>query len=200
MADGLRVQRGYTEDLDVVADRIKELVHRGIRDGESRQLAVQIVSGSYDFVYDRRSGADVAVVEAYGRHFYAPPGSVCPPRSDECEVERIWDFLVLNMRYVYDPKPVDTFVTLKQTLLAGGGDCDDASVAFGTLLGSVGFSVVGRIISKKETPSVWEHIYPMVGITKDDPVKWVPLDMTVDGAKPGWEYPRIGRHRDYLLV
>lgn len=196
----VRVRHGFSSNLDVVAGRIKELVDIGIRDGESRQLAVKLVSGSFDYAYDRRAGKEVPVVEAYGKHFYAPPGRICKSRDDECEITKIWDFLVLNVRYVYDPKPVDTFCTLKQSLLAGGGDCDDATTAFATLLGCIGFSVMGRIISKDTSPDVWEHIYPLCGVTKDDPTKWIPLDMTVDGVMPGWEYPHIGQHRDYLLV
>jgi|SRR5882672_9228266 len=196
----LRVRHGYSTNLNVVAGKIKELVDKGIRDGEARQLAVKIVSGSFDWVQDRRTGKDVQVVSGYGKLFLAPPGPICKARDERCEIERVWDFMVSNVRYVYDPKPVDTFCTLRQTLLAGGADCDDCTIAFATLLGCLGFSVMGRIISKNTSPNVWEHIYPMVGLTKDKPEQWVPLDMTVEGAVPGWEYDQIGQFRDYLLV
>lgn len=198
-SSAIQLARGMSYDLDQHVGFIQRQVNKSIRDGESRQLAVKIVSGTYDRAYDRK-GKEQAVVRAFGRQFLAPPGDICPPRNEECEIERIWDFMVLNFRYVYDPAAVDTFATLKESLLAGGGDCDDATIAFATLLGSVGFPVLGRVISTKDDPKTWVHIYPMVGLPKDNPKHYVPLDITVEGVPPGWEFPNIANHRDYQLV
>lgn len=116
--------RGFSKNLDEHVAMIERQVARSIRDGESRRLAVQIVSGSYDYIRDRRSNKEVPTVKAYGKTFMAPPnGDVCPPKNDQCEIERIWDFLVLNFRYTEDPVDVDTFQTLKESLSMGGGDC-----------------------------------------------------------------------------
>ncbi len=187
-------------ELDVHVGYIRDQVERSIEEGGGRNLAVKIVSGSYDWVYDPRTQDSVQVVQQWGRSFLAPPGGACAPRDEQCEIERIWDFMVLNVRYVFDPPAVDTFATLKETLFAGGGDCDDATIAFATLLGSIGFHVIGRVISEKGAPNQWVHIYPMVGLPKEDPREWMPLDATVEGATPGWEYPNIARRKDYLLV
>ncbi len=192
--------RGFSKDLDQHVGYIKRQVDRSIRDGEARNLAVALVSDSYDYAADRRTGKEVAVVRAYGKTFYAPRGAPCAPRDELCEVNKIWDFLVLNCRYVYDPAEIDTFATLRETLLAGGGDCDDATIAFATLLGSIGFRVIARVISTEDAPDVWVHIYPKVGLTKDNPVEWMTLDITVDGATPGWEYEGIAKYRDIQLV
>jgi hypothetical protein len=189
-----------TKGLDQHIGYIKSMVDKSIRDGESRQLAVKLVSSQVTYGVDRRTGEEVPMVRAYGRNFLAPTPDICRARDEQCEIEKIWDFLVLNCRYVFDPKGIDTFVTLKENLLSGGADCDDATIAFATLLGVIGFSVNARVISTKEEPDVWAHIYPMVGITKDNPTKWLPLDITVEGATPGWEYRDIARRKDYILI
>lgn len=117
------VRQAFTNDLDEHVGHIKGQVDRSMRDGDSRQLAVKIVSGNYDTSTDRRTGEPVEVIHAYGRTFMAPPGEICAPRDEECEIEAIWNFLVLNCRYVYDPQFIDTFATLRETMIAGGGDC-----------------------------------------------------------------------------
>jgi len=190
----------HTRDLDSHVALIKGQVDKSMRDGDVRQLAVKIVSGVADHTIDPRTGDSVPVIRAFGKQFLAPPGAPCPARDDGCEIERIWDFVVLNFRYVYDPAEIDTFATAKESLLAGGGDCDDATILFAALAGFVGFRVVARVIATKDNPKSWAHIYPLIGISKDEPVTWVPLDCTVQGAAPGWEYEGIANYRDYQMV
>jgi hypothetical protein len=60
--------------------------------------------------------------------------------------------------------------------------------------------VLARVIATQEDPDNYVHIYPLVGLSKDDPQRWIPLDLTVAGAKPGWEYPNIAQYRDYEMV
>jgi hypothetical protein len=102
---------------------IREVLARSEKDPEARQLAVKIVSGVFDYKRDPRSGEDVPMVRAWNKSFRAPPGPICKSRDDQCEIERVWDFMVLNFRYVYDPADEDTFQTLKVSLTSGGGDC-----------------------------------------------------------------------------
>lgn len=196
-----RVAHAVTHnDLTEHVGYIKSMVDRSIREGGGRKLALQIVNDVYDVEVDPRTGKEVRVVRAWGKTFLAPPGDVCRPKLDECEIDKIWDFMVLNCRYVFDPADIDTFATLKETLLSGGGDCDDAAIAFATLLGSIGFRVLGRVISTSKDPNAWVHIYPLVGVPKEDPKQWIPLDITVEGSTPGWEYEDIGQYVDYVLV
>jgi hypothetical protein len=189
-----------TANLDQHVALIKRQLDRSLTDGETRQLAVKIVSGTADHAIDPRTGESVAVIRAYGRQFLAPPGAPCRMRDESCEIERIWDFVVQNFRYVYDPAEIDTFASAKESLLAGGGDCDDSSILICSLAGLVGFRCVARVISTKDNPGQWVHIYPMVALTKDAPKKWIPLDVTVEGATPGWEYEGIAHYRDYPMV
>lgn len=119
-----RVAHAVTHnDLTEHVGYIKHMVDRSIREGGGRKLALQIVNDVYDVEVDPRTGKEVRVVRAWGKTFLAPPGDVCRPKLDECEIDKIWDFMVLNCRYVFDPADIDTFATLKETLLSGGGDC-----------------------------------------------------------------------------
>jgi len=185
--------------LDDHIGYIAKMVDKSCRDGETRRLAAAIVSGAYDYSRDPRTGASVPIVEAWGHKFRAPPGDGCKARDSACEIGKIWDFLVINVRYTEDPTDYDTFQTLRETLLMGGGDCDCAVVSFGALLKSLGYRVAARVISTKDAPRDFVHVYPLVGLPKENPTQWVPLDITVDGSYPGWQYARIGKARDYKI-
>lgn len=102
---------------------IKEMSDKSVRDPELRQLAVKIVSGSVVWKRNPRTGKDEGYIKAWDKFFVAPPDETCPPRDDECEIVRIWNFVVRNFRYVYDPAAIDTFASGKMSLDAGGGDC-----------------------------------------------------------------------------
>ncbi len=196
-----RAEHRQSYDIDGHMKLLKQQVDEGIRDAESRQLAVQIVSAnSYRYRTHPRTGKQYPVVTAWGREYEVPNGAPCKSRDEKCEIQRVWDFMQLNCRYVYDNRTIDQFATLRRTLEAGGGDCDDSTIAFATILGQLGYQVVGRVISVQDDPSEWVHVYPMVGVTKDELKGWIPLDTTVEGSYPGWEFPDKARYRDYQLV
>lgn len=102
---------------------IHKQVHKSIEDPELRQLVVKVVSDSFEWRTNPRSGAQEPYIKAWGKWFKAPPELPCEPRDAECELAKVWNFVVLNVRYVYDPANIDTFATAKETLLSGGGDC-----------------------------------------------------------------------------
>lgn len=195
----IRLREAQSSTLDEHIALIRSVIRRSMRDPQARMLAVKIVSGSTDITSDPKTGKRIETVEAWGKNFRAPEGPTCPSRDDDCEVERIWDFLVLNVRYVYDAAEYDTFQTLRVTMETGGADCDDYTIAFATLLKHLGFHVFARVISTKDAPDQWVHIYPIVGIPKDNPRKWVVLDATVDGFIPGDEYHDIAKKQDFQL-
>jgi hypothetical protein len=170
-----------------------------MQDGEIRQLAVKIVSAQYEWTEHPRTGRRLPVVRAWKETFHAPVDRRCKAEDDECEVQLIWEFVKKNCRYVFDPTDADFFATARATLEAGGGDCDDFVILFGALLTSIGFQCVARVISTKEAPSQWSHTYPLVGLPKDNPTGWVPLDATVPESEPGWQFPGMARYRDYPL-
>lgn len=183
--------------LDAHLRDIKRQVDRSLADPETIQLAGRLVSGKYDMTRDARTGKVVPVVLAWGQYLRAPDGGACGMRDAYCEIQKMWDFLVLNVRYTFDQQEVDTFKTLKETLSSGAEDCDGFVIAFAALLKSVGFQVVARVISSDG--KTWDHIYALVGCPHDNPKKWIPLDPTVQGATPGWEYPNAHARKDYVL-
>jgi len=191
--------RHVTHNIDQHVALIAKQVQKSLRDAETRQLAVKIVSNKVEYRPARPGGTPIPMVQAWGDWYPVEEVRSCPPRNDLCEIELIWNFVVRNVRYVYDTTNVDVFTTAEATLEAGGGDCDDMTVLFAALLKSVGFQVRARVISTPDSPDEWVHIYPMVGISKDNPTQWMPLDATVTGALPGWQYDHIAKIRDYDL-
>ena len=199
MARNVRTRHYVSQNLDHHVGLIAEQLEKSVKDGETRKLAAQIVGGTSDYVRDPRTGKEVPVIRAWGHNFRAPPGKGCKARDAACEIGRVWDFLVLNVRYTEDPTDIDTFATLKETLIMGGADCDDYLVAFGAILKSLGYHIAARVISTRDSPNDWVHIYPLAGCPKEHPRNWIPLDATVEGAYPGWQYEQIGKTRDYRM-
>lgn len=196
---GYRVKHDESTSIHHHLELVNQMVNRSVHDGETRQLAVKIVSQSYVWKANPRTGQQEPYIKAWDMYLKAPGGDPCATRDDACEVAAIWNFVCLNFRYVYDPADVDTFATVKKSLEAGGGDCDDAAILFCSLLKCVGFQTRARVISVSEDPDNWVHVYPVVGLPKDDPTYWMPLDMTVVGYKPDDQYPDIGKALDFPM-
>lgn len=188
-----------SHNLDGHMALMRRQVDLSLNDPETIQLARKIVSGVVDYVEHPVTGQRVAVIEAWGERFWAPTLAVCGPKDDACELRALWAFLVQNVRYVYDREDADTFATVKQSLVARAGDCDDATVAFCALARAIGFTqCYARVIST--TGEAWEHVYPVIGCPKDVPQVWVPLDITVAGVAPGWQVPKVAAVRDFRMV
>jgi hypothetical protein len=174
---------------------IKRQIDRSLADPETTMLAGKLVSSGFDFTMV--NGVKTPVVYAWNKPYWAPEGGPCRMRDAQCEIQRMWDFVVLNIRYTFDSKDVDTFKTLRMSLESHAGDCDDALIAFAALLKAVGFDVIARVISS--TGESWDHVYTLVGCPHDNPTKWVVLDPTVDNVQLGWEYPHAKAHQDFRV-
>ncbi len=179
---------------------VREMVERSIRDPGVRRIAAKVVAGRFDWMEEPRTGQQVPVITEWGMHFHAPQLELCPQDDDLCEINAMWDFVKRNVRYVYDPVGADFFQTVRETLETGSADCDDYDILFAGLLGEIGFDVVARVISQRGAPEEWTHTYPMVGIPKGVSRGFLPLDATVPGKAPGWEYPKIARVADFPLT
>lgn len=189
-----------SRNLDEHVALIQESIVKSRRDPELRVLAMKIVNARYEYETHPRTGRAVPVIKAWGKRFRAPTRPQCAPRDETCEIERIWEFVVLNVRYVYDSPDFDDFATAQATLEMGGGDCDDFTILFCSLLNEVGFRCAARVIGTNASGGEWEHVYPMAGICpKGKPERYVPLDATVRGSVPGWQYDDVRRYRDYPL-
>lgn len=124
----------------------------------------------------------------------------CDARDDKCEARAIYDWVRKNIRYSGDIAPhklpsgdvdsVDLFQTAKQTADFKGGDCDDHSILVSTLAILNGIQARLRVTSPyKWGQDNFTHIYPVLGLPKNDPKKWVAVDTTLPGDKFGVEYP-----------
>ncbi len=179
---------------------IRRQIDVGLADPSTRLLAGAIVSGNFDSMLDRRSGVEVPVIPYHGRWYrgaldWTAARAVCGMRDYACEVTAIWNFLVLNVRYTQDQAGEDTYQSLRATLEIGAGDCDDMTIAFATLLKSVGFEeVTARIVSMQG--QTWDHIYPVVTLPSGKPLV---LDATESGKLPGWEYRWSAARQDFVL-
>lgn len=122
-------------------------------------------------------------------------------RNDMEELRAIHAFVTMNapdghpnVRYTGDIARKDTFQSALRTLQYRGGDCDDHSVLVAVLAMENGFDVKFRITSNYGT--TWDHIYPLVGVPKTRPTKWVPVDTTLGPNRFGQNPPQA-KHRDF---
>src|SRR5678815_2550543 len=85
-----------SDNLDGHLALVKKQVDLSLQDPETIALARKIVSGSFDYVEDPRTGRRLPVVEAWEKRFHAPQIDVCVQQDDACELGAIWTFLVQN--------------------------------------------------------------------------------------------------------
>ena len=178
---------------------IRRQVDLSLEDPETRSLAVAIVSSAFDRVQDPGTNTVVPGVPYHGRYYrgaadWSAAQSICGQRDDACELTQLWNFWVLNVRYLQDAAGQDTYQTLRATLEIGGGDCDDFTIGLATLAGAIGYRSIARIISVKG--DTWDHVYPVIKTRRG----WIALDGTEKGKRPGWEFPSPAARQDFWLV
>lgn len=188
-----------TSSIEDHAAAIREQVNRSLDDPETRRLSVAVASGSYEWVPDPRTSAPVPVIQYHGRYYRVGPGfqppPICNARDHDCEIVQVWNFLCTNVRYIGDTDGADTYQDLRTTLEAGGGDCDDFTIAFCAMLRSIGYQCAARIISLDG--QAWAHVYSLVQHPKKP--YWIPLDATEEGRPLGWESPRPAAIQDFIM-
>lgn len=172
-----------THSLDDHVGLMRRQVTRSLDDPETHRLARAVARGGES-------------VTAWGKR-YRLTKRTCP-MSDECgDIAQVWNFAVLNVRYVRDPDDYDFFCTVKHTLEAGMGDCDDYTILIGALLKSLGFrDVRARVISVDGRR--WAHVYNMVAAYRNGG-ELIALDPTVKDSVPGWEFEKAKKKRDFRL-
>lgn len=135
LGDSGRGQHWETGDrLENHIELIRRQLRLSLQDPETRSLAVAITSSAFDRFDDPRFGP-VPGVPYHGRYYrgardWAAARALCGMRDELCEITQLWNFWVLNVRYLQDVVDQDTYQTLRGTLESGGGDCFPA----GTLL------------------------------------------------------------------
>ena len=106
------------------------------------------------------------------------------------EHDRYQEFLAIanglkkRVRFLRDPHRIESISDLGDTLEFGAGDCDDYTVALGSLLAAAGFPVRVRIVGRDRL----SHVYPEALVNGS----WLPADLA---RKSGWfnrkKYPKM---------
>ncbi len=127
--------------------------------------------------------------------------SWCVPEKDWlAELEAVFKAIKKNIRYTRDIVSKVTFVSPVRTLAQYHiGDCDDLTIALGSILGHIGYPVKLRVIQTVGNKD-YNHIYLLAGIPPSRPTKWVAMDASVN--KPmGFQAPReiVIKYRDFMV-
>lgn len=144
----------------------------------------------------------------------------CPSRNEDCELRALYkavkhgpipiptDKGIINavglrfivpgsgekgLRFMEDSRNIDQYPAAGRILrwLAEGAnseDCDGHTILIDTLALIMGFQTGAMIASRDGTNYV--HVFPLVGIPKGQPTRWLPMDTTVPEAYPGWMPPQ----------
>ena len=122
----------------------------------------------------------------------------CVPEKDHtAEIRAIFTYVREHVRYMADPKNLDTFRAPRHTMRPvedggfAGGDCDDVCSVLASMLLIAGYSVKLRIMSVPPNPKgAWTHIFVRCGLPQRAPTKWISLDATLNKA-PGFDPSRL---------
>lgn len=112
---------------------------------------------------------------------------ITPEKDTEAEAFAIFKGLRRDIRYTSDVRGVDTYANPRKTLETRAGDCDEYSAVGCAALMAVGIPCRLEVIqtTKSSTP---DHIFVLAGVPKENPVKWLSLDASVN-MPPGWRAP-----------
>lgn len=100
------------------------------------------------------------------------------------EVDKIFNFIKLHVRYVYDPFRVELIQSPIRTLQRHAADCDDLCVLLNTLCEIIGLRTFFKTIKADPSrPDEFSHVYSIVVIKNEK----VPADCSVEESYLGWE-------------
>lgn len=149
-----------SEDIDDRVSWIIEEIHEGKRDPRVRQIGSDILS--------KKKGDAWAI----------------PERDWLGEVTAVFNYIRSNVRFTRDPHEVELFQKARRTLELKIADCDDLVILSGSILQSVGYPILIRVIAVGSR--IFSHVYILVGIPPHDPEKYIPFD-TSRQEGIGWE-------------
>lgn len=182
---GKMIQGEVAQDMHMVSvkssdidDRVSWILYEiaeGKRDALIRKLAGEILTGN-------SKNGQWAVKE----------------RDWEGEVSAFYHEVRRRVRYTRDIHQVELFQKPRRTLETRIGDCDDLTILLGSLLQSVGFPCLIRVIGINGSND-YSHVYIMAGVPPHDPKKYLALDASRPEG-PGWEAPNISIRQDYEVV
>jgi len=90
----------------------------------------------------------------------------CPSNNKECQINSIYRHIVENFNYVSDPTGTELIQSPEETIQIGGGDCEDLSILFISLLENIGIKTC-LILSEShayslaydvDTTNLWNYV------------------------------------------
>lgn len=192
--DGVETAFWESRSIDEHAGLIARQARRSLADPATYALSDAIVAAPFERKTRVSAWGRSYSFNACARHdLVLPPFAQFDKRAGKA-LANTWNFLVENVLFRDDPPGYDQFSTLRYTLEAGFGDCDDYTIAFAALLIPQGFQVHARVVSIDG--QYWAHVYPRV---RHGSSGWVALDPTVRGSTPGWEFSKSRAVIDFDL-
>lgn len=107
-----------------------------------------------------------------------------PARDYRGQIDRLFHWVKQHIRYVADPREVETISTPAATLKMRCGDCDDMSVLLAALLESIGHPT--RFVAYGFDNGPYSHVVTETLIGNNN---WLSLDPTVATSTVGWKPP-----------
>jgi hypothetical protein len=150
-----------SDTLDDRMDFLIDEIWKGIQDPKIQQLASRILE-EYDV----------------------------PSRDWEAESRAVFEWVRSNIRYTRDPEGLELFRKPLRTVQLGIADCDDMSILICALLGTIGHTLLLRVIGVSSNDP--EHIYPVDLLPPGDSTYALALDATRPESM-GWEVPEEQR-------
>jgi hypothetical protein len=150
-----------SDTLDDRMDFLIDEIWKGIQDPKIQQLASRILE-EYDV----------------------------PSRDWEGESKAVFEWVRENIRYTRDPEGLELFRKPLRTVQLGIADCDDMSILICALLGTIGHTLLLRVIGVSSNEP--EHIYPVDLLPPGNPDYAIALDATRPESM-GWEVPEEQR-------
>lgn len=102
-----------------------------------------------------------------------------PSKDWAAEVETLHAFVRDEIRYIKDPRGVETVATPEWTLAYGQGDCDDKSVLLASMLEAIGHPT--RFVAIGFSPFSYNHVFVETRIGP----RWVSVE-TTEPVDIGW--------------
>lgn len=111
-----------------------------------------------------------------------------PARDYRGQIHRLFHWVKQHIRYVNDPREVETISTAAATLKMACGDCDDMSVLLASLLEALGHPT--RFAAYGFGNGPYSHVLVETRLGES---LWLSLDPTVASSTVGWKPPKATR-------
>lgn len=181
--------------------RLGQIAAEALETMTARRLPVENMDQVAGLIVAKiQEGKQHAVIRTLASEILTPRAGgtwMVPPKDWEKEVNALFNFVQERIRYTRDVTNLDTYHRAIRVLQLRMGDCDDMVILLGSLLQSVGYPVLLKIVDTTESPEGYNHIYLLVGLPPTAPSQWIALDPTVR-HKAGWEVAE-SNIRDSLL-